>query len=101
MFSSSAASALLGPRAAMACTVAVEDVITSHYNAQLRELNRPGFDGEREKELKEMIRRHRDDEEAHKEIGLQHDAEKAPFYKAVTTVIQAGCHAAIWISKKI
>jgi ubiquinone biosynthesis monooxygenase Coq7 len=30
---------LLGQRAAMACTVAVEEVITEHYNSQLRVLH--------------------------------------------------------------
>ena len=37
-FALGAGSALLGPRAAMACTVAVEKVITQHYNDQIREL---------------------------------------------------------------
>jgi len=100
-FGLGAASALLGPRAAMACTVAVEEVITAHYNAQLRTLNTPGFEGEREQRLKQIIRKHRDDEEEHRDIGLQHDAEKAPLYKAMHAAIQAGCHAAIWISKRI
>jgi ubiquinone biosynthesis monooxygenase Coq7 len=34
-----AGTALLGERAAMACTVAVEEVITDHYNSQLRALH--------------------------------------------------------------
>ncbi len=36
---SGAGTALLGERAAMACTVAVEEVITEHYNSQLRVLH--------------------------------------------------------------
>jgi ubiquinone biosynthesis monooxygenase Coq7 len=100
-FGLGAASALLGPQAAMACTVAVEEVITDHYNAQLRTLNTAGFEGEREQALKKIIRKHRDDEEEHKHIGLQHDAEQAPLYKLMHATIQAGCHAAIWISKRV
>jgi hypothetical protein len=38
-FCAGAGSALLGKRAAMACTVAVEEVITEHYNDQLRTLS--------------------------------------------------------------
>jgi len=38
-FSMGAMSALLGPKYAMACTVAVEEVITEHYNDQLRVIN--------------------------------------------------------------
>jgi ubiquinone biosynthesis monooxygenase Coq7 len=53
--------ALMGPKAAMACTVAVETVITEHYNDQLRTLNGPDYKDEGE--LKAMIKSHRDDEE--------------------------------------
>jgi ubiquinone biosynthesis monooxygenase Coq7 len=96
-----AASAALGPKTAMACTVAVEEVITSHYNAQLRTLAKPGFDSETDRELRAVLKKHRDDEEEHKHIGLHHEAEKAPFYSLVTGAIQAGCHAAIWASRKV
>lgn len=37
-FALGAGTALLGPKAAMACTVAVETVIVEHYNDQLRQL---------------------------------------------------------------
>lgn len=100
-FALGAGSALLGPRAAMACTVAVEEVITHHYNEQLRTLNQPGFDSASDRELRAVIKKHRDDEEHHRDIGLAHDAKLAPLYALMTGAIQAGCHAAIWISKKV
>ena len=100
-FALGAGSALLGPRAAMACTVAVEEVITHHYNEQLRTLNEPGFDTPADRELRAVIKKHRDDEEHHRDIGLAHDAKLAPLYAIMTGAIQAGCHAAIWISKKV
>jgi ubiquinone biosynthesis monooxygenase Coq7 len=42
-FALGAATALLGERAAMACTVAVETAISEHYNSQIRELLRRGM----------------------------------------------------------
>ena len=43
-----ATSALLGPQAAMACTVAVETVVAEHYNDQLRTvLNDPELKNEK------------------------------------------------------
>jgi ubiquinone biosynthesis monooxygenase Coq7 len=69
-----AGTALLGKEAAMACTVAVETSITEHYNDQLREL----LEHEPEKygELLEVIKKFRDDEQEHHNIGIQYDAEK-------------------------
>lgn len=90
--------ALLGPKAAMACTVAVESVIVEHYNDQLRTLMEdPNVD----KELLETIQKFRDDEQEHHDTGLDHGAEQAPFYKLLTDTIKVGCKAAISISKVI
>lgn len=68
-------SALLGEKAAMACTTAVETVITEHYDGQIRTLSEDRFAGE-EEELKAMIKQHRDDEEEHHEIGMEHHAKQ-------------------------
>jgi len=93
-----AGSALLGDKAAMACTVAVETVIVEHYNDQLRELMEdPSVD----KELLDTIKQFRDEEQEHHDIGIDHGAEQAPFYKAFTEVVKTGCKAAISISKVI
>lgn len=93
-----AGTAMLGTQAAMACTVAVESVIVDHYNDQLRALM---SDPERNKELLETIQKFRDDEQEHHDIGLDHGAEQAPFYQALSDVIKFGCKAAISISKVI
>ncbi|XP_078347728.1 NADPH-dependent 3-demethoxyubiquinone 3-hydroxylase, mitochondrial-like [Oculina patagonica] len=96
-----AGTALLGKEAAMACTVAVEDVISEHYDNQLRELLTSEGVTKENKELLDTIQKFRDDELEHLHIGEEHDAEKAPMYQALTTVIQTGCKAAIWLSERI
>ena len=94
-----AGTALMGPKAAMACTVAVEDVIVEHYNDQLRSLmeNKETID----KELLETIQKFRDEEQEHHDTGLDHGAEQAPFYKLLTNCIKFGCKTAIRISKVV
>ena len=94
-FALGAGTALMGKRAAMACTVAVETVIADHYQQQLDELP------EEEAALKETIHRFREEELEHHDIGLEHEAEQAPAYRLLSGAIQAGCHAAIWLSKRV
>lgn len=93
-----AGTALLGKEAAMACTAAVEEVITEHYNDQIRELRGMPFE---EEELKRVLIKHRDDEEEHRDTGIAHGAQHAPFYGALSAVIKAGCRAAIALSEKV
>ena len=90
-----ATTALMGKKAAMACTVAVEKVIGEHYREQQELLE------DDEKELKKTIAKFEKDELEHHDIGLEHDAENAPGYKIMTKVIEIGCKTAIAISKKI
>ena len=87
--------ALLGEKAAMACTVAVETVIGNHYGEQLSLLE------DDQKELKKTIKKFKADELEHHDIGIAHDAEKTPGYKMLSKVIKLGCKTAIEISKKI
>ena len=87
--------ALLGEKAAMACTVAVETVIGNHYGEQLSLLE------DDQKELKKTIKKFKADELEHHDIGIAHDAEKTPGYKVLSKVIELGCKTAIEISKKI
>ncbi|NWH57240.1 COQ7 protein, partial [Geococcyx californianus] len=94
-----AGSALLGKKGAMACTVAVEESISDHYNSQIRRLVEE--DPEKYKELLQVIKQFRDDEREHHDIGLAHDAEAAPAYSVLRTVIQLGCKAAIFLSERI
>jgi len=94
-FALGAATAMLGERAAMACTVAVEEAIDEHYSSQIAALD------EGEAELKETIERFRDDELQHRDIGLQHGAEQAPGYRVLSAAIKAGCRLAIRVSERI
>jgi 3-demethoxyubiquinol 3-hydroxylase len=89
-----AATALLGKEAAMACTVAVEDVIGEHYREQAEQL------GDDERELRETIIAFRHDELHHKDLGLAHGAAAAPGYEALTAAIKTGTRLAIWLAKR-
>ena len=90
-----AATALLGPEAAMACTAAVEEEIDRHYTKQLDEL------GEDEPELSGTIREFREDERAHRDAALAAGAEDAPCYPLLSGVIRLGCRVAIRLSERI
>ena len=96
-FALGAATAMMGEKAAMACTVAVEEAIDEHYAAQSAALEN---DAE-EQPLKETIDEFRADELEHRDIGLAHDAEQAPAYTLLSGVIKAGSRAAIWLSERV
>lgn len=89
--------AMLGEKGAMACTVAVEEVIGEHYNSQLKALNK--YD--EEKELSKKIEKFRDEELEHRDTGIEFDAEKAPAYSILTKFIKTASKFAIQISKRI
>lgn len=93
-----ASTALMGEKAAMACTVAVETVIMEHYNDQLREIMETENP---DKELLEIITKFRDEEQEHHDCGLNHGAKEAPFYDALSNIIKFGCKTAIKISERI
>ncbi|MBF0326044.1 MAG: demethoxyubiquinone hydroxylase family protein [Alphaproteobacteria bacterium] len=90
-----AGTALLGERAAMACTVAVEETIDAHYAEQAAQL------GEDEAPLKATIEQFRAEELEHRDIGLANEAEQAPGYPVLSTAIKTGCRIAIWLSERI
>ncbi len=93
-FSLGAATALLGPRAAMACTAAVEEVIEAHYARQIARLDA-------DPELKSAVTQFRADEIAHRQEALAHGAAEAPAYRLLSETIKAGCRLAIVLSEKI
>lgn len=95
-FAMGAATALLGRRAAMACTVAVEEEIDEHYAAQYAELE--GLD---EEELRAAIERFRLEELEHRDIGLAHEAELAPAYRLLYKAVRFATRSAIRISERI
>ncbi|OYW47187.1 MAG: demethoxyubiquinone hydroxylase family protein [Sphingomonadales bacterium 32-68-7] len=92
-----AATALLGPEAAMACTAAVEEEIDRHYTRQLAELEEAGDDPE----LAGMIEAFRADEREHRAAALAAGAERAPGYPLLNAAIRFGCRAAIRLSERI
>ncbi len=90
-----AATALMGPEAAMACTAAVETEIDKHYSQQLEEL------GDSDPELSEAIAEFQAEELEHKAQALEHGAENAPGYPVMSAFIRLGCRAAISLAKRI
>lgn len=94
-FALGAATALMGEKAAMAATAAVEEVIEKHYAAQAEEMK------DAEPALAQTVSGFRDDELAHKATAEAHGAEDAPGYRLMRFFIQAGCRAAIRLSEKI
>lgn len=90
-----AATALLGERAAMACTVAVEEVIDAHYGEQIEAL------GDAEPELRATIAEFRAEEIEHRDIGLAQGAADTPLYAGLTAAIRAGTRLAIFLSTRI
>jgi ubiquinone biosynthesis monooxygenase Coq7 len=94
-FALGAASAALGPRAAMACTQAVEEVIDEHYADQAERL------GDDEAELRTLIEDYRADEIHHRDVALEHGALEAPGHGLLTGAVKAGSRLAIWLSERI
>ena len=94
-FALGAATALIGPEAAMACTAAIETEIDKHYGEQLAEI------GDADPELADTITEFRADEVEHRDTALANGAEDAPAYPLLSAVIRLGCRAAITLSKRI
>jgi ubiquinone biosynthesis monooxygenase Coq7 len=94
-FALGAVTAAMGPKAAMACTVAVEEAIDEHYSRQTEAL------GDDEAGLRDTIEAFRAEELQHRDIGLEHGAEQAPGYRALSRAIKAGCRVAIAVSERI
>jgi ubiquinone biosynthesis monooxygenase Coq7 len=94
-FALGAATAALGERAAMACTVAVEEAIDAHYAGQIAALD------DTEPDLRTTLETFRADELQHRDIALRHGAEQAPGYRLLSAAIRRGCRMAIRISERI
>lgn len=96
-----AATALLGPEAAMACTAAVEEEIDRHYTRQLQRLDEASGTPDEDPELADLIERFRADERAHRDLAIAAGAERAPAYPLLSSAIRLGCRAAIRLSERI
>ncbi|ACG79245.1 ubiquinone biosynthesis protein COQ7 [Phenylobacterium zucineum HLK1] len=94
-FALGAGTALMGEKAAHACTEAVETVIEEHYAGQIAELS------ERDPELAAELSKFRDEELAHRDIAVEEGAREAPGYGLLAAVIRTGCRAAIKLSEKV
>jgi len=93
-FALGAGTALLGEKAAMACTVAVEETIDQHYAEQIETL------GSSEPELSETFIKFREEELEHRDTAYAHGAEQAPGYNIITGAVKAGSKVAIWVSER-
>ena len=90
-----AATALLGPSAAMACTAAVETEIDRHYGEQRRAL------GADEPDLGATIADFQAEELEHRDTAIAAGAEDTFGYPLLSGLIRAGCRVAIALSKRI
>lgn len=90
-----AGTALLGEKAAHACTEAVESVIEQHYADQIAEL------ADRDPELARELAQFRAEEMAHHDHAVEHGSRDAPGYRLLSSVIKAGCRAAIKVSERV
>jgi 3-demethoxyubiquinol 3-hydroxylase len=94
-FALGAATAALGERAAMACTVAVEETIDAHYTAQIEQL------ADSETPLRDTLEKFRGEEREHRDIALANDAERVPGYRLLSAAIRTGCRLAIRLSERL
>src|SRR3546814_20780288 len=85
----------MGPRAAMACTAAVETEIERHYNEKLDAI------GDHDPELTAHISDFRDEEVEHRRTAIAHRAEQAPAYQLLSAVVRLGCRPATANSRSI
>jgi ubiquinone biosynthesis monooxygenase Coq7 len=86
---------LLGEKAAMACTVAVEEVIADHYAGQVAVL------GDDEATLRQTLSEFRAHEMEHRDTGLAHGAEQAVAYPLLSAAIKTGTRLAIWLAERV
>lgn len=94
-FALGAVTAAIGPKAAMACTAAIETEIDKHYSEQLEQL------GDSDPELSAMVADFREEELEHKATAIAEGAEQAPAYPLMSAAIRLGCRVAIGLSKRI
>ncbi|AHX11279.1 ubiquinone biosynthesis COQ7 family protein [Neorickettsia helminthoeca str. Oregon] len=91
-------SARAGVPTAMACTVAIEEVIDEHYQKQIRLLEKISLSDTR---LLKKIVQFRQDELDHRNIAMENEARKAPCYVAITGITKFCCRVGIFVAKRI
>lgn len=90
-----AGTALMGEKAAHACTEAVEEVIEKHYAEQIAQLQ------DRDPALAAELTKFREEELAHHDHAVEHGSREAPAYRLLSAVIKAGCRVAIKVSERV
>lgn len=90
-----ATTALMGPKAAMACTEAVEEVIDKHYAEQIESL------GDDEGALAETLEKFRQEEVEHKQIAIDNGAQEVPAHGILYGAIKLGVKAVIKVAERI
>ncbi len=93
-FALGAGTALLGARAAMACTVAVEEVIDEHYSRQTRQL------GDDETKLRTTIATFRKEELEHRDTAAKQAGQKTLGFSILHRAVQSATRSAIWLSER-
>ena len=96
-FALGASTALMGEKAAMACTIAVEEVIDEHYAQQINELR----DDPAERELVDSLESFRQEEVDHRDLATSRGGIEAPGYGLLRGIIRKGCKTAIWLSERL
>lgn len=92
-----ASSAMVGRKAAMACTLAVEEVIDKHYEEQEKKLTKEIKDNE----LLKLVKKFRKEEIEHKNIAIKNNAKDTNGYELLSFGIKNITKLAIKLSKKI
>lgn len=91
------ATALMGEKAAHACTEAVETVIEQHYAEQITDLE----GDEDHAALRATFTEFREDELHHRDTAIEEGAQDAPAHGLLSAVIKTGCRLAIKVSEKV
>lgn len=101
-FTLGAVTGLMGKKAVMACTTAVEEVIDTHYKSQEEYLEKHvyGEPTKEDQELKSLITQCRQEELEHRDIGYAHGAKEAIGYPLLSNSIKIASKIAIWLSKR-
>jgi ubiquinone biosynthesis monooxygenase Coq7 len=94
-FALGAATALMGEKAAFACTVAVESVIDEHYAEQGKTLVNA------EPKLAQTIEQFRIEEMEHHNLSMEQGAEETPLYPVLSLAVKTVSKLAIWLSSRI
>ncbi|MGY9025716.1 MAG: demethoxyubiquinone hydroxylase family protein [Candidatus Pelagibacterales bacterium] len=87
--------AIMGPKAAYACTEAVEEVIVEHYQKQIDMLE--GV----EPELQAKIKKFQKDEEGHKQAAINMGSHQAIGYSVLRKFIRKTTQTAVYLAEKI